>query len=1005
MIGLKKNIAGLILLAFATSVHGQEYFQQEVNYKIDVRLNDVDHTLSAFEEMEYVNNSSSSLNKIYMHLWPNAYRSEKTALGQQLRLQKDASLSEAGEEGRGFIDSLDFKVNGKAVKWSLDDEHPDIAVLQLAEPLKPGERLTITTPFFVKIPSGSISRLGHIEESYQITQWYPKPAVYDKNGWNAMPYLTQGEFYSEWGSFDVSITLPKNYVVGATGDLQTQNELIFLDSLAEQTSKNYEEEKYPGILKKNGKTPFPESASEMKTIRYTQTNVHDFAWFADKRYHVLKGEVELYDSKRKVTSWAMFVPRNYRNWEKSIEYINDGTYYYSLWNGDYPYNQVTAVDGTISAGGGMEYPNVTVIGNSSSPEELEVVIVHEVGHNWFYGLMGSNERSHAWMDEGLNTLNEIRYIETKYPKNERMSDLLQGIADKIHLGGLSHHDMNDFSYSVSAGYGVDQPMELESAHYSPLNYGTIVYSKTGLVFTYLKDYLGQEEFDRIMHIYFDEWHYKHPQPEDFRELFEHETKKDLSWLFDEIIPTVKHIDHKIAKVKVGDSETKVTVKNVGQVDSPVRIDAYSLGKLRETIWLEPGAKKKTASFSGTTFDQFIIDSDKRMPEINRNNNSWKAKGFKKMEPLKMEFLGGDNERDLTQIWYTPIIGGNVYDKFMAGFLFHNKTIPKNQFEYTLAPMFSVGRLNVAGFADINYTWVPYKGFSGVKLGVLGKTFGNGLGAPPDSSTNPLGDYYAITPYLKLDIGRPAKKVWYRQSIELKGAYVFETATLYDNTTIGGVLNYNFSYKKHGNAFGANVRIDYVHTDQELFTNSFSADVLNAGLELTARLTYWKKKGKALELRAFLGRNLMYSGDTLQRYGMALTGQSGSMDVFYENYMFGRNRLTGLWGNQRIDNQGGFRSTSGQGVSNTMIVSGNANLEIPYLPVVLFSDYGMFDNNGSMEAMWNLGLGLKLGKIFGIYFPIIESDNMFPDGTSYGQKIRFSLRLEGLDPARLIKSNL
>ena len=1006
MKSIKKNITALILLVLSTSVQAQDYFQQEVNYKIDVRLDDVNHALSAFEEIEYVNNSPSALNEIYMHLWPNAYRDEKTALGKQLRLQNDKSMAEAGYEGSGFIDSLNFQVNGQAVKWELDEENPDIAVLYLNSPLDPGQRIKITTPFYVKIPSGSISRLGHVEESYQITQWYPKPAVYDKNGWNAMPYLTQGEFYSEWGSFDVSITLPRNYVVGATGDLQTESELAFLDSLVAETNRKFEEKKYAQINKKNNfKSPFPKSSTETKTIRYTQTDVHDFAWFADKRYQVLKGEVELDDSKRKVTSWAMFVPQNYWTWEKSIEYINDGTYYYSLWNGDYPYNQVTAVDGTISAGGGMEYPNVTVIGSSGSPEELEVVIVHEVGHNWFYGLMGSNERTHAWMDEGLNTLNEIRYMETKYPKNEHLSDQFGTIAEKIHLGHLSHRDMNDLSYSVSAGFGVDQPIELESPDYSQINYGTVVYSKTGLVFTYLKDYLGQEEFDRVMHVYFDEWHYKHPQPEDLRAVFERETKKDLSWFFDEIIPTVKQIDHKLCKVKTEGSETKVTVKNVGQVDSPVRIDAYSLGKHRETVWLEPGEKKKTATFKGTSYDQFVIDGEKRMPELNRNNNSWKDKGFKKVEPFKMEFLGGDNEREYTEIWYTPIIGSNVYDKFMVGFLFHNRTIPRNKFEYTLAPMFSVGRLNVAGFADINYTWVPHKNFNGVKLGVLGKTFGNGLGAPPDSLTEPLGDYYAITPYLRFNIGRPAKKVWYKQSLELKGAYVFETATLYDNTTFGGAINYNFSYNKLGNSFGANARVDFVNTNQELFTNPFSANILNAGLELTGRVVYWKKKGKSIELRAYLGRNLMYSGDTLQRYGMALTGQSGTMDVFYENYMFGRNRLTGLWGNQRIENQGGFRSTSGQGISNTMIMAGNANVWLPYLPVMVYADYGMFDNNGTMEAMWNVGAGLKLGKVFGIYFPFTESANMFPAGTPYVQKIRFSLRLEGFDPEKLIKANL
>ena len=165
----------------------------------------------------------------------------------------------------------------------------------------------------------------------------------------------------------------------------------------------------------------------------------------------------------------MFTPRNKGLWSKSIEYINDATFYYSKWNGDYPYNQVTAVDGTISAGGGMEYPNVTVIGNSSSPMELEVVIVHEVGHNWFYGQLGSNERVHGWMDEGMNTLNEIRYVQTKYPNNTALSDMV--LNGRFHLNDLDHHDMADISYRAIAGIGEDQPIETHSARFTSANYG------------------------------------------------------------------------------------------------------------------------------------------------------------------------------------------------------------------------------------------------------------------------------------------------------------------------------------------------------------------------------------------------------------------------------------------------------------------------------------------------------------------------------------------------------
>ena len=234
--------------------------------------------------------------------------------------------------------------------------------------MKSGQSIKVATPFKVKIPSGDISRMGYVGESFQITQWYPKPAVFDQNGWHQMPYLTQGEFYSEYGTFDVSITLPTNYVVCATVDLQTESEIEFLNVMAEKSQAKLD--KADGDFNKGGSSSFPASDSTLKTIRYTQKDIHDFAWFADKRFEVLKGEVELPNSGRKVTSWAMFVPHHTELWSNAIEYLNDATFYYSKWNGDYPYNHVTAVDGTISAGGGMEYPNITVIGNASNKEEL-----------------------------------------------------------------------------------------------------------------------------------------------------------------------------------------------------------------------------------------------------------------------------------------------------------------------------------------------------------------------------------------------------------------------------------------------------------------------------------------------------------------------------------------------------------------------------------------------------------------------------------------------------------
>jgi len=192
---MKKSILSLLLL-FNVSLIAQDYFQQEVNYTIDVKLNDKNHTLIAEQTIEYINNSLDDLDVIWFHVWPNAYKDNSTALAKHELDGGSKELWNAPEEERGYISNLDFSVDGKRVNWQYHPEHIDICKLILNKPIKAGGSAVIKTPFKVKIPDAKFSRLGHVGQSYMITQWYPKPAVYDREGWHTMPYLSQGEFYS-----------------------------------------------------------------------------------------------------------------------------------------------------------------------------------------------------------------------------------------------------------------------------------------------------------------------------------------------------------------------------------------------------------------------------------------------------------------------------------------------------------------------------------------------------------------------------------------------------------------------------------------------------------------------------------------------------------------------------------------------------------------------------------------------------------------------------------------
>lgn len=485
------------------------YWQQQVNYTIDVSLNDKEQTLDGFEKIDYINNSPDILKFIWFHLWPNAYKNDKTAFTDQTLENGNTKFYFSDKEQKGYINRLDFKVNNVT---ALVEDHPlhiDIVKVILPSPLMPGQKITITTPFHVKLPY-NFSRGGHDGQSYQATQWYPKPAVYDKNGWHPMPYLDQGEFYSEFGSFDVSITVPKNYVVAATGELQNAEEKEWLKTRSAFTWK-------PAVTKqkntagqiKTVTASFPESEKETKTLHYKQDNVHDFAWFADKRF-IVKQDTLLLNSGRIIDVFAYFLNADQSPWQNAVHYGKNAVIHYSQLIGEYPYNIVSVVEGPQSFGGGMEYPTITVISPTANVKDLDVTIAHEVGHNWFYGILASNERDHPWMDEGINSYYEGKYSFNRYgtqPQLERIA------------------------FETKAITKTDQPIELSSEKFSEANYNLVTYYKTAEWLRYLESQLGTETFNRAMHEYYRRWQFKHPQPEDFKKVMEDVSSKNLDSIF------------------------------------------------------------------------------------------------------------------------------------------------------------------------------------------------------------------------------------------------------------------------------------------------------------------------------------------------------------------------------------------------------------------------------------------------------------------------------------------
>lgn len=975
----------------------QEYTQQDVKYTIHVKLNDVKHTLSANEKIVYTNNSTYTINEMYFHLWPNAYRNLNTALAKQLLEAGETKLYWSKADERGYIDSLNFKINGIPVTHQLLKDTIDVCKIKLPAPLAPGQSIEIETPFFVKIPSALFSRLGHIGQQYQITQWYPKPAVFENGVWKYMPYLNQGEFYSEYGSFDVHISLPENYVVGATGDLvDNQKETDWLTALSDSTQK---------IKEFNEKEmSFPPSSTNFKTLHFHQENVHDYAWFADKRYHVLKGEVELPHTKRKVTTWTMFTNSSAKAWIKSLGYINDAVYYYSLWNGDYPYNHCTAVDGTISAGGGMEYPNVTVIGTTTDPFLLDVVIAHEVGHNWFYGILGSNERENGWMDEGINSFNEMRYVSTKYPDRLLTGKIGNGSIGKwFDLQSYKQSSQYYLGYMLSAATNTDQPIQTHSACFSEVNYGTVMYMKTAAVFQYLRNYLGDDTFDKGMQSYFNQWKFKHPKPNDLRTILEKESGKNLSWLFEDLIKTDKRLDYKLIKAGTNDKGNFVKIKNTGDVESPFLICGIINGKERASVWYDGFKGEQWFAFPAGNFDTYKIDFPEVMPEINRKNNTVNHnKPFKKLEPMRLQFLGSIDNPNKTQFFYSPVLGWNKNNGLMVGAAIYNHAFPSKKTEWTVMPMYAFETNSIVGHVDAYYVIKPHKIFQSIRIGADAKTYCyfNNLEA---SFLSEKYNYQRIVPSITTSL----KPKNYRSSIS--NIFSIKSYLIWEDITKGLASSSGTAYGS-GKWFSNIFELKYLYDNYKAI-NPYNIELKHSQSDRFARTSVtanykinYPKRKDGFMIRAFAGKmwyaqnyNFNYLQPYSQCYGLSMDGNN---DFTYDQIMIDRFRLGNISGKQFFINDGGFKNYSNQGLNYNWLAALNLSAPIPKTFLIPYADLGI--SSTSSGLIINTGVAVKLiNDVCYIYFPLYQNYDL--NQLKYIDKVRFTLQLNKLNPFEAVNN--
>lgn len=601
---LIKNILFLISFFVMPPILFSQYWQQKADYEMEIELDVSSSQFKGKQRILYTNNSPETLNKVFYHLYFNAFRPgsemaerQKSSLDVNRRFK--VIIDSIGPKSYGKIQVKNLKQNGILLNPFFSET---ILEVPLANPILPGESAVLDLEFSGQVPdlirrSGKNSSEG---VAFSMAQWYPKLAEYDIDGWNASPYLGR-EFHGVWGNFDVKITLDKNFTVAASGYLQNPEDI----------GKGYK--KIKRSKSKKGKL----------TWHFIAPNVHDFTWAADKDYiH------DIYPGPNNVKLHFFYKnnPSIIDNWKKLQPLTAELMEYFNSSIGDYPYKQYSVVQG---GDGGMEYAMLTLITGERKFGSLVGVTAHELAHSWFQNILATNEMKHEWMDEGFTT-----YISTiatdKVLKENKIFPLRNA-----YLG-----------YYNLALSGIEQPQQTNANRYAyNYAYESSAYNKGAVFLSQLGYIIGKENLNKSLKIYFEEFKFKHPTPRDFIRIAERVSGILLNWYLTDWTQTTNTIDYKISGVSRLNNKTIIDLERVGMMPMPLeilisfkngnkQIHYIPIGIMRgekkpytdiewilhnDWTWSTPNYKL-IIDFPLDSIEKITIDSSNLMADIDKSNN-------------------------------------------------------------------------------------------------------------------------------------------------------------------------------------------------------------------------------------------------------------------------------------------------------------------------------------------------------------------------------------------------
>ncbi|PKG41916.1 M1 family metallopeptidase [Psychroflexus sp. MES1-P1E] len=595
------TIAFIFSFSILSAQNSTGYWQQHVDYEMEIDFDAKDYQYDGSQVLKYTNNSPDTLKRVFYHMYFNAFQPGSEMDVRSRTIEDPDSrvgdrISKLSDEEIGFMRAKTLRQDGEKLNFKLVGT---VLEVELNEPILPKKSSTFKMDFEGQVPI-QIRRSGRNNAEgveLSMTQWYPKMAEYDFEGWHADPYIGR-EFHGVWGNFDVKISIDKDFILGGSGYIQNPNEVGY----------GYEDEGEK--VRRKGKK---------LTWHFNAPNVHDFTWAADKDY--------IHDkiTGRDGTTLHFLYKDNteiIENWKNLQSKTSDILDFFNEHIGPYPYDQYSVIQG---GDGGMEYAMCTLITGEREFGSLVGVTAHEMAHSWFQHILATDEAQHEWMDEGFTS-----YI-SALAMNEVMDQNRDNVFERTYKG-----------YTSLAKSGFEQPQTTHADRYEYNRaYGVTAYSKGAVFLAQLGYLIGQENLDNTLNRYFDEWKFKHPTPNDFIRIAEKVSGAELSWYLNDWTRTTNTIDYAIKGVSVEPETTLVTLERVALTPMPIEIKVDFKGgtselyyiPLRIMRWTKPDATniEEDWAWAYPTYtleiptaqyeiEKIEIDPSGLMADVDRENN-------------------------------------------------------------------------------------------------------------------------------------------------------------------------------------------------------------------------------------------------------------------------------------------------------------------------------------------------------------------------------------------------